>query len=445
MAHRLPKVVIVGRPNTGKSTLFNRIIGKRKSIEHHTPGVTRDCIRVNVEKYDKPFTLIDSGGLLVGDLFENEVTANVQAILKEAALVILLLDARGELTSADSFCADMVRRSGKPYLLVANKIDTPEKESLAFGFYGLGMGEPLMVSAAHNIGIGGLIEAICKVLPNPPSLPVQNNQLIIQPDTEKLSPIHVAILGRPNVGKSTLLNALIGRDMAIVSPHAGTTRDSIDIEHLYEGQNYIFIDTAGLRHKARVTDDIEYYTTTRTMQSLEQADVAILLIDATSTITEQDQRIAGLIKESGCACLVVVNKWDLIPDKDEHTMCVFEDEISGRLKFLRFVPFLFISAKTKQRVTNIYEKIINAYKNATQDIPTGPLNRVIEQAQLNKPAPSFKGKRLKIYYSVHTGNRPFVIACYVNNTQLVHFSYRRYLENRIRESFNLEGIPITLI
>ncbi|MFC1478940.1 ribosome biogenesis GTPase Der [Candidatus Margulisiibacteriota bacterium] len=439
MASRLPKVVIVGRPNTGKSTLFNRILGKRKAIEHCTPGVTRDCIRANVAKYDKEFTLIDSGGLLAGDLFEDEVTAHVQAIIKEASLILLLLDARGELTSTDSFCADIVRKSGKPYLLVANKIDTPDKESLASDFYSLGMGDPLMISASHNLGIGSLIDAICDILPNQPAnLPVCQPPVVT--DT-----IKVAILGRPNVGKSTLLNALLGRTMAIVSPHAGTTRDAIDIDHMYEGQHYTFIDTAGLRHKARVTDNIEYYTTTRTMQSLEQADVAILLLDATATITEQDQRIAGFIKDSGCACLVAVNKWDLIPDKDEHTMLIFEDEIAGRLKFLRFVPFLFISAKTKQRVTNSYEKIRDIYKNATQKISTSALNRAIEQAQLQKPAPSFKGRRLKIYYSVHTGNRPFVITCFVNNTQLIHFSYRRFLENRIRESFNLEGIPLRII
>ena len=444
MTHKLPEVVIVGQVNTGKSTLFNRLCGYRKAIEHHTPGVTRDRLYADVHSDYGSFTIVDTGGLLAGDIFEDDVSENVQAALEKARLILFLIDARCERTSVDNFVADLVRKAGRPYLLVANKVDPQSAESLAFGSYELGMGEPIAISAAHGVGIGNLIEQICKTLKIKPSS-IATTPDLATAEENLGSTINVTILGRPNVGKSTLLNALLGKDRAIVSKHAGTTRDATDTEHVVDGQKYVLIDTAGLRHKARVTDDIEYYSTTRTLESLKRADIALLLLDATATISEQDQRIAGFIEECGCGCIIVVNKWDLIPEKDEHTILVYEDEILGRLKFIRHVPFLFISAKTKQRVTNLYEIIQHVYENTQQKLQTAELNKCLADAQLKKPAPSFKGKRLRIYYATQTSNKPFIITLFVNNPELVHFSYKRYLENRLREWFQIDGVPVRIV
>ena len=440
----LPEVVIVGQVNTGKSTLFNRLCGKRQAIEHHTPGVTRDRLYADIQSDYGSFTIVDTGGLLAGDIFEGDVTENVQASLLKAKLIIFLIDARQGITSVDQFVANLVRMSGKPYLLVANKVDPQTQDGLAYSSYELGMGEPVAISAAHGVGIGNLTEQIClKLKLKPSSLATTPDLLSAQNNMG--STIKVTILGRPNVGKSTLVNALLGKERAIVSKHAGTTRDATDTEHVVDGQKYVLIDTAGLRHKARVTDDIEYYSTTRTLESLKRADIAVLLLDATATISEQDQRIAGFIEESGCGCIIVVNKWDLIPEKDEHTILVYEDEILGRLKFIRHVPFLFISAKTKQRVTNLYEIIQHVYKNTQKKLQTSELNKCLADAQLKKPAPSFKGRRLRIYYATQTGNKPFIITLFVNNPELVHFSYKRYLENRLREQFAIDGVPIRIV
>ena len=435
MKTRLPTVASIGQPNTGKSPLFNRILGHRKAIEHHTPGVTRDH-------------------------FETLVSQQIQDILQRAHLFIFLTDGRSGPTAIDSYVADLLRKSKKPFLLVVNKIDTPNKEDLIHQFYSLGIGNPVPISASHGLGIGHLLDTVCEQLealghlgiralgnsekPEGVEGPATSNQQLTTIDQQPVT-IKVTILGRPNVGKSTLLNALVGKERSIVSDIAGTTRDALDTDHTYNDQHYLFIDTAGLRHKARVTDDVEYYSTTRSLDSLKQVDVALLVLDAQATITEQDQRIAGHIEKSGCGCIILVNKWDAIPDKDEYTLSVFEHEISGRLKFMKDAPYLFISAKTKQRVTKIYDQIQAVYQNLSQKLSTSELNQCIGQAQQHKPAPSFKGKRLKIYYTVQTGNKPFIITCFVNNPLLVHFSYKRYLENRLREWFQLEGVMVRVV
>jgi GTP-binding protein len=425
------------------------------------------------------FSLVDTGGLLSGDEFEKEVKEQVEDVLQDTALIIFLADARLGITAADESISRLVRRSGKPALMLVNKVDTQAQRDLIHEFNRLGLGEPMQISASHGLGIGDLLDVIVRRIVDSSQYSVVSSE-----DTEdkkqvatgkdrskevkkkrsnkdadkaeateaqgeneetKEKVIKVAILGRPNVGKSTLINALLGRKRSIVSSIPGTTRDAVDAEQTYEGQKYLFIDTAGLRHKARITDDIEYYSTNRTAESLREADVALLMLDAAMTISEQDQRIAGFIEEIGCGCIVIVNKWDLIEEKDEHTINVFEDEIVGRLKFLQGTPFVFISAKTKQRVSNIYGEILKVYKNIQQKIATSEINRCMEAAFKKKPPPNYKGKRLKLYYSVQTGNRPFIFSLFVNNPQLVHFSYKRYLENCLREHFVLDGVPFRIV
>lgn len=436
MHAKLPRVVILGQPNAGKSTLFNRLIRKRKSIEYRVPGITRDYVMEDVEWEGCAFTLIDTGGLMAQDHFEADVTQQIHTLIKTARLIIFLVDGLVGITPIDLHLADLLRKSQKPVFLVVNKIDTHDKESLSYVFYELGMGDPLYVSSAHGRGITYLQEKICAFLSNEPVAPVAK--------TTEEDPIHVAIIGRPNVGKSTLLNALLGENRTIVSEHAGTTRDAIDAVHHYKNQCYIFTDTAGLRHKAKVENDVEYYSGQRTLDSLSKADIALLMLDATSTITEQDQRIAGMIEEQGCGCVIVLNKWDLIP-KNDHTYYIFEEEILERLKFFRFTPVVFISAKTHQRVSTLYDHIQTVFHNLKQTLPTPALNTCIHDAMEKRRPPAYKGQRLKVLYAVHTGNRPFLITVFVNHTHLIHFSYKRYLLNALRAQFKLEGVPLRLL
>jgi GTP-binding protein len=490
MAH-LPEVVLVGKPNTGKSTLFNRLLRKRKAIEHSIAGVTRDYIQAIVHTENGDFVLTDTGGLFAGDRFESMVLDVAKQVLDRADLILFLVDAKTGMASADQWVLELIRPYQSRCLVVVNKVDTPDKESELTSFYKLGMGEPLPVSAAHGRGIGELLEQIGERLKleskEPPTSPadgvtpsalaergrrsgrrgardeeakpqsstgvspVSSDEctgkmpVLLENATGKRTPsvIKVTIVGRPNVGKSTLINALLGKERAIVSPHAGTTRDVLDIAHTLNGQAYVFMDTAGLRRPSKVHEDLEYYSVSRALDSLKDADVVLLVLDAMETISEQDQRIAARIEEAGCGVVILLNKWDLIP-KNEHTILAFEDEIQKRLGGLRHAAMLTISAKTKQRVSDIYARITEVYQRLQAKIPTPDLNRCLQDVVREKAPPSYKGRRLKIFYAVHVSQRPFLLHIFVNDPGLLHFSYRRYLENRLREQFPLEGVIVKI-
>jgi len=432
---KLPKVVIIGQPNTGKSTLFNNIIGNRKAIEHHQPGVTRDFIEEQVTWQDTSFLLIDTGGLYAGDSFEEIITTQVENIISSASIVIFLANAQQGPNPIDKNISSLLRKTSKTTFLVVNKVDHTNHEAYIYDFHSLGFDFIIPISAVHNRGVGTLLDKIVLELDKS----FVGNLSKVDKEEKKESIIKVAIAGRPNVGKSTLINALLKEERSIVSDYYGTTRDSIAVKYSFKEKNYLFIDTAGLRQKARVKEDVEYYSNVRSIDAINSADVTLLVLDSVSTITEQDQKIAGQIKKAGCACIILLNKWDLIP-KNDHTIYVFEEEIRRRLHFLKDMPIIFISAKTKQRINNIYDKIEYVFENAQQKITTSALNKCLQDLQAEKPSPNFKGKRLKIFYAVQTKNKPFTISIYVNNPQLIHFSYKRYIINKLRKAFLLEGV-----
>ncbi len=430
-----PVVAVVGRPNVGKSTLFNLLAGERISIVEDTPGVTRDRIYADVSWLDKNFTLIDTGGIEpdTKDIILSQMREQAQIAIDTADVIIFLVDVRQGLTDADSKVADMLRRSGKPVVLVVNKVDSFEKFMPdVYEFYNLGIGDPVPVSSAGKLGIGDMLDEVIKHFPE-------------GKDTgESDERPRIAVVGKPNVGKSSLVNRLLGENRVIVSDIAGTTRDAIDTAIKYNGQEYVFIDTAGLRRKNKIKEELERYSIIRAVTAVERADVVLLVIDATEGVTEQDAKIAGIAHDRGKGIVIVVNKWDAI-EKDDKTIYRHTERIRQVLSFMSYAEIMFISAKTGQRTGKIFEMIDMVIENNSMRIATGVLNEIVTEAVAMQQPPSDKGKRLKIYYVTQVAVKPPTFVIFVNDKDLLHFSYTRYLENRIRDTFGFKGTSLKFI
>lgn len=428
-------IAIVGRPNVGKSTLFNKIAGKRISIVEDTPGITRDRIYADAEWCGKDLLLVDTGGIepAAGDEILKEMLIQAQIAIDTAEVIIFVVDSRTGVTAADMDTAAMLQKSNKPVVIACNKIDAPGEPPLSFyEFYNLGLGEPVAVSSIHGMGIGDLLDKVLEYLPD------DKNE-----ETDD-SDIKVAIIGKPNVGKSSLINKILGENRVIVSGVAGTTRDAIDSFYQKDGTNYTLIDTAGIRRKSKVTDAVERFSVIRSLAALERSDVAVITIDGAEGVTEQDAKIAGYAHEAGKGILVAVNKWDAV-QKDTNTMNKFKKEVMDKLSFMIYAPIEFISAKTGQRIDNLFKQIKYVYEQNTKRISTGALNDVLNDATAKQQPPSDKGKRLKIYYITQASTKPPTFVMFVNDAELAHFSYVRFLENRIRETFGLQGTPVRFI
>ncbi len=430
-----PVVAVVGRPNVGKSTLFNKLIGQRLSIVDDTPGVTRDRIYGDCEWKDRKFSLVDTGGIepASSDVILSQMRAQAQLAIDAADVIILVTDVRTGLVATDADIAAMLLKSGRPVVLCVNKCDSVgEPPADFYEFYNLGLGDPVQVSSVHGHGTGDLLDAVVELLP-PESEEEEDGETI-----------RVAIIGKPNVGKSSLVNRISGENRCIVSDIAGTTRDAIDTEIENEYGRFVLIDTAGLRRKNKVEDAIERYSNMRAQMAIERADVCAILIDAQVGFTEQDSKVAGLAHEAGKGCVIVVNKWDAV-EKDQNTMAEYRKQLEKDFSFMSYAPFVFISAKTGQRIDRLFELIKHVASSNSMRIATGMLNDVLAQAVARVQPPTDKGKRLKIYYMTQASTRPPTFVCFVNSAELFHFSYQRYLENRIRETFGLEGTPIRFI
>ena len=429
-----PILAIVGRPNVGKSTFFNRIIGERRAIVEDVPGVTRDRIYAETEWNSKEFAIIDTGGIEVNtdDTIHAQMRDQAVMAMDMADVIVFMVDGKEGLTTADREVATMHRRTGKEVILVVNKIDVPSRlyEDI-YDFYELGFGEPIGISSVNMLNLGDLLDRIVESFPSDKT-----------DDDEETTKI--AIIGKPNVGKSSLVNCLTGEKRVIVSPIAGTTRDSIDTPFEFEDNKYTLIDTAGLRKKSKVHDNIEKYSVIRAVAAVERCDVCILMIDAENGLTEQDKKIAGIAHEAGKGLMIVVNKWDLI-EKETNTMRDYERQIKAELLFASYAPCLFISVLNKQRVFDVIRKAAVIQENRSQRITTGKLNNIIEDAVMMRQPPQDKGKRLKIYYGAQIGVQPPLFSININNRELMHFSYSRYLENKIREAYDFEGTSIKFI
>lgn len=430
-----PVVAIVGRPNVGKSTLFNKLIGERLSIVDDTPGVTRDRIYGECEWNNRKIRIIDTGGIepYSDDIILQQMRRQAELAIDTADVTVLVTDVRDGVVATDEEVAQMLQKSGKPVVLCVNKCDKIGQPPAEFyEFYNLGLGDPIQVSSVHGTGTGDLLEEIFKYLPQ------QDD------DEENEDIISVAVIGKPNVGKSSLINYITGENRCIVSDIAGTTRDSIDtvVENSYGRFN--FIDTAGMRRKARVYDDIERYSIIRAQMAIDRCDVCVIMIDASVGYTEQDSKVAGMAIEAGKGCIIAVNKWDAI-EKDTHTMNNFKKTLDTEFAFMSYTPYIFISAKTGQRVDNLFQLITSVAANNAMRIRTGMLNDLLNTATTRVQPPTDKGKRLKIYYCTQASVKPPTFVFFCNNKELFHFSYQRYLENRIRETFGLEGTPIRII
>lgn len=429
-----PIVAIVGRPNVGKSTFFNKILGKRISIVEDTPGVTRDRIYGEAEWLGKHFALIDTGGIEPDskDIILSQMREQAQIAMETSDVILFLVDGREGLTAADREVGEMLMRTGRPVVLVVNKIDNPRNLPDDFyDFYELGLGEPMAISAANMLGFGDVLDEIVKNFP----------QGAYEEDDETTK---IAVIGKPNVGKSSLINELLGENRVIVSPIAGTTRDSIDTPFERNGRKYILIDTAGIRRKSKVNEDIERYSVIRAVAAVERCDVALLMIDASEGVTEQDKKIAGVAHEAGKGIVVVVNKWDLV-EKETNTMRDFEKTIRNELIFMTYAPIVFISVLEHQRIQKVIDTADYVQEKRSLRVSTGQLNALIADATMMKPTPGDKGKHLKIYYAAQVGIQPPLFSFQINKRDLMHFSYARYLENRIRESFGFEGTSIKFV
>ena len=430
-----PIVAVVGRPNVGKSTLFNKLIGKRLSIVDDTPGVTRDRIYADCEWKNRSFTLIDTGGIepQTDDVLLTQMRRQAQFAIDAAQVIILVTDIKSGVVATDEDVAALLQKSGKPVIVCVNKSDRVGAISADFyEFYNLGLGDPIAVSAVHGHGTGDLLEEVLRHLPEE------------QDEEDEPEIIKVAIIGKPNVGKSSLINRIAGDDRCIVSDIAGTTRDAVDTPVENEYGKFVFIDTAGLRRKSRVDDQIEKYSVIRAKMAVDRAEVCVIMIDAIEGFTEQDSKVAGLALEGGKGCIVAVNKWDAL-EKDGHTMAQYRKKLENDFSFMSYVPFIFISAKTGQRVNRLFELIRHVSSQNSMRISTGVLNDILADATARVQPPSDKGRRLKIYYMTQASTRPPTFVCFVNREDLFHFSYQRYLENRIRDTFGLEGTPMRLI
>ena len=429
-----PLVAIVGRPNTGKSTLFNRLIGRRVSIVEDTPGVTRDRIYGDAEWLDYAFTLIDTGGIepASDDKIAIQMRRQAELAIETADVILFLVDGRDGMTSADEEVAAMLRHSNKPVVLGVNKVDAPKFEEAMYEFYALGLGEPITVSASQGLGLGDLLDEIVKDFPK-------------ASEAEQEKRINIALAGKPNVGKSSIVNALLGEERSIVSDVPGTTRDSIDTNFSHDGKLYTLVDTAGIRRKRSIEDEsIERYSVIRSLAAVRRADVVLIVCDASQGLSEQDVRIAGYAHEEGKPSVLIVNKWDLI-EKDTHTMNKFKKDLAVDLAFMSYVPMLFTSALTGQRINKILSLADEVYAQSCRRTPTGTLNDILNEAILMAEPPSDKGRRLKLYYATQASVQPPTFVIFVNDANLVHFSYERYLENYFRKSFGLEGTPIRLL
>lgn len=428
-----PVVAIVGRPNVGKSTIFNRIVGERVSIVEDVPGVTRDRIYNTAEWLGKEFNIIDTGGIdLSNEPFLEQIRAQAEIAIDEADVIIFITNGREGVTDADEQVAKILYRSKKPVVLAVNKVDNPEMRDQIYDFYSLGFGEPYPISGSHGLGLGDLLDEVRKHFPNE------------EEDEYDDDVIKFSLIGRPNVGKSSLVNAFLGEDRVIVSDIAGTTRDAIDTSYSFDGQEYVMIDTAGMRKKGKVYETTEKYSVLRAMRAIERSDVVLVVLNAEEGIREQDKRIAGYAHDAGRAIIIVVNKWDAI-EKDEKTMKAFTEDIREQFQFLDYAPIVFVSAKTKQRLANIFPLINQVSENHSLRVQSSMLNDVISDAVAMNPAPMDKGKRLKIFYTTQVAVKPPAFVVFVNEPELMHFSYERFLENRIREAFPFEGTPIRVI
>jgi GTPase len=432
---RRPVVAIVGRPNVGKSTFVNRLLGSRESIVDDMPGVTRDRIYFDVNWSGKDFTVIDTGGIVPGmeDEIMLSIFSQVEIATEQADAIIFIVDGTEGLTPVDIDVANLLRKSDKPVLLTVNKIDTPAQSAFITDFYSLGIGEPHPVSAMHGTGgMGDLLDEVTKIIPDYVA-------------EDELKSIKLAIVGRPNVGKSSLVNALLGEDRVIVSDVSGTTRDSINTDLCIENNCFTLTDTAGIRKKAKVEYGVEQFAVTRAIKAMEDSDVTVLIIDATEGLTDQDKKIAEISNDIGNAILLVVNKWDLVENKETYTINEYTKSIRQDAPFLDFAPMLFISAKTRQRITKIFPMAVEAYEYANKKITTSLLNRVVLEAFALNPPPSERGKNLKAYYSTQVSTAPPTFVIFINDDKLIKPNYRRYLEKKLREAFGFFGTPIRIV
>lgn len=430
-----PIVAIVGRPNVGKSTLFNRIAGQRISIVEDTPGVTRDRIYADAEWLNHHFTLIDTGGLEPesDDMMLKNMYSQAEIAIESADVIIFVADVKTGMVDADMQVANILRKSKKPIVLAVNKMDDLAKYGMdIYEFYQLGLGEPFGVSAGQMLGIGDMLDEVVKHFPAD------------KDDSEEADVIKVAIIGKPNVGKSSLINRILGEERVIVSDIAGTTRDAIDSDYEYNGQKYVFIDTAGMRRKSKIKENIEKYSIIRAVAAVERADVCIMMINAEEGITDQDTKVAGIAHEAGKAVIIAVNKWDKI-EKDNKTMNKFTKDIESEFKYLSYAPIIYISAATGQRVTKLFELINTVNENNSLRISTGMLNDVLIEAMAMNQPPAEKGRPLRIYYMTQVSVKPPTFVLFVNDTELLHFSYKRYIENQLRDAFGFTGTPIHFI
>ena len=431
-----PIVAVVGRPNVGKSTLFNKLVGKRISIVEDTPGVTRDRIYAECEWLNRSFMLVDTGGIEpnTDDVLLSQMRRQAEMAIERADVIILVTDIQCGVTAADQDVASMLQKSGKPVVLCVNKVDSiGEVPPEFYEFYNLGLGDPIAVSPVHGHGTGDLLDAVFAHFPE--EMEEEYGEEVIR----------VAIIGKPNVGKSSLVNRLAGEERVIVSDIAGTTRDAVDTYVENEYGRYVLVDTAGIRRKSRVTENVERYSVLRSYMAVDQADVCLILIDATEGFTEQDSKVAGYAHEQGKGCIVVVNKWDAVPDKTDRTMQEFVNRLRVDFSFMSYVPFLFISALTGQRVNRLYELINDVAAQNALRVSTGALNDLLANATARMQPPSDRGRRLKIYYITQASTKPPTFVAFVNRKELFHFSYQRYLENQIRDTFGLTGTPVRFL
>lgn len=428
-----PVVAVVGRPNVGKSTLFNALAGSRISIVEDTPGVTRDRIYAEVSWLDYQFTLIDTGGIEPesDDIIISRMREQAETAIMTADVILFLVDVRQGLVDADFKVADMLRRSHRPVLLVVNKVDNFEKYMPdVYEFYNLGLGDPIPVSAQGKLGIGDMLDHVIEQFETP-----------AREEEEEDERPKIAVIGKPNAGKSSIINKLLGEERVIVSPVAGTTRDAIDTEIVHNGKEYVFIDTAGLRRKNKIKEELERYSIIRTVSAVERADVVLMVIDATEGVTEQDAKIAGIAHERGKGVIIVVNKWDAI-EKNDKTMREYEAKIRQVLSYMPYAEIMYVSAMTGQRLPKLYDMIDMVIENQTLRIATGVLNEIMTEAVAMQQPPSDKGKRLKLYYITQVAVKPPTFVIFVNDKELMHFSYTRYLENKIREAFGFRGTSL---
>lgn len=430
-----PIVAVVGRPNVGKSTLFNALAGERIAIVKDTPGITRDRIYTDVEWLDWSFTLIDTGGIEPDskDIILSQMREQAEIAVSTADVIIFLVDVKQGLVDADAKVADMLRRSQKPVVLVVNKVDSFAKyEADVYEFYNLGIGDPIAISAVNKLGIGEMLDRVTALF---------HTEDFEESEDERP---RVAIVGKPNVGKSSIINKLIGENRLIVSDIAGTTRDAVDTEVVYDGREYIFIDTAGLRRKNKIKEELERFMIIRTVSAVERADIVVLVIDAVEGVTEQDAKIAGIAHDRGKGIIIAVNKWDAI-EKDDKTIYRFTEKVRNILSFMTYAEIVFISAVTGQRLNKLFDTIDMVIQNQSLRISTGVVNEIVVEATALQQPPADKGKRLKIFYTTQVGVKPPTFVTFVNNKELMHFSYLRYLENKLREAFGFRGTSIKII